>query len=110
MKQKISLLLIATLFLGLGALGENGYRLWLRFDQIEDELVRTRYQQQIQQIHFEGNSPILSTAERELRHGLSALLGKELNAGAEDLQQPGIVVGITGNSTILDQLLSLEDK
>jgi alpha-glucuronidase len=110
MKQKISLLLIATLFLGLGALGENGYRLWLRFDQIEDELLRTRYQQQIQQIYFEGDSPILSTAAKELTTGLSALLGKEITAGAKTLDQPGIVVGIAGISDILDPLLSSEEK
>lgn len=63
----------ATLF------GEDGYRLWLRYDKIDNPSLLQHYRNIISGIQFPTSSPTLIVAKKELVDGLEGLLGKKLN-------------------------------
>src|SRR6266487_3259000 len=63
----------ATLF------GEDGYRLWLRYDKIDNPSLLQQYRNIISGIQFPTSSPTLIVAKKELVDGLEGLLGKKLN-------------------------------
>lgn len=83
----------------------DGYRLWLRFDKIEQEAMRTAYLQQINQVYIDGDRPILKTAGSELTNNLSEMLGKQIPLVKQLPSQPGIIAGIIGESKIIDQAI-----
>lgn len=93
-------LLLFTFFQPLQA--EDGYRLWLRYDQLQDKKVLSVYQNSISTLVCEGNSPILSSAKEELQNGISGLLGSQLKNGA--LQNGSIVIGTPAGSPLIASL------
>ena len=62
---------------------DDGYRLWLRYDKIDDPVLLQQYQNAIQSILFQAESPTLSVAKQELINGLEGLLGKKINEGKD---------------------------
>jgi alpha-glucuronidase len=88
---------------------EDGYRLWLRFDLLENESLRQYYLQQIQQVWIDGESPVLHTAEKELIDGLSGLLGRVIPAANTPSRAPGVIAGVSGRSKMIDQVVSPEE-
>lgn len=70
------LLLLFILFLTLPAVhGEDGYRLWLRYDPITNKAVATGYKKNITGWMVPGNSPTLSLVKKEIQQGLTGLIG-----------------------------------
>ncbi|MDH4296929.1 MAG: alpha-glucuronidase, partial [Cyclobacteriaceae bacterium] len=57
------------------AFAEDGYRLWLRYDRIEDQLILKEYKKNVQAVTFERKSPTFQIAEDELVLALNGLLG-----------------------------------
>jgi alpha-glucuronidase len=57
---------------------EDGYRLWLRYDKIENSILLQQYRNKISSIHFFDNSPTLIVAKNELIQGLQGLLDKKI--------------------------------
>jgi alpha-glucuronidase len=82
---------------------EDGYRLWLRYDKIENEILRQTYSRQIQYVFLDGSSPILQTAEKELVQGLSGLLGQLIPTASEVQNRPGVMAGIIGQSSYISE-------
>jgi alpha-glucuronidase len=68
----ILLLLIATSSI---AKADDGYRLWLKYDLIEDISVREKYIQSAKFISVISNGTVAKTASEELQTGLQGLLG-----------------------------------
>jgi len=91
------------------ARAEDGYRLWLRYDKLQDAAKLKSYQQALKEIIFEGSSPTLAVAQKELSTGLSGLLGQEVPQ-AQRLTQGGAVVAGTPASSPLVKSLNLGDK
>ena len=60
---------------------EDGYRLWLRYDKIDDAALLKQYNAQINSVYFEKSSPTLDAAKRELIDGLQGLLSKKISEG-----------------------------
>ncbi|GAA4728954.1 alpha-glucuronidase family glycosyl hydrolase [Flavisolibacter ginsenosidimutans] len=60
---------------------EDGYRLWLRYDKIDDAALLQQYRSQIGSVSFENTSPTLSIAKKELLTGLEGLLNKKITGG-----------------------------
>jgi len=58
--------------------GEDGYRLWLRYDKIDDPTLLKEYRTAISSISFQGSSPTLDVAKKELMNGLEGLLDKKI--------------------------------
>ena len=111
MRNKIrNLLFLLLLCLVTGPIyAEDGYRLWLRYDKLQDEAKLKNYRQAITEVVFEGNSPTLAIAQKELTSGLSGLLGQEVPA-AQRLTQAGAVVAGTPANSALIKSLGLADK
>ncbi len=57
---------------------EDGYRLWLRYDKIENASLLQQYRQAINGIYLPVNSPVLKSAKAELLQALPGLLGKKI--------------------------------
>ncbi|HTE24739.1 alpha-glucuronidase family glycosyl hydrolase [Flavitalea sp.] len=75
--KMLKLLFIITLFVA-PVHGEDGYRLWLRFDKIKNAALLQQYRTAVSGIHLTGNSAILNTASVELKAALSGLLDRPL--------------------------------
>lgn len=76
MKRTICTLLLLTVLNSL--LAEDGYRLWLRYDKIDNKPLLQQYQALITSIHVPGASPVLVSARQELLTGLQGLLNKRI--------------------------------
>ena len=74
------ILLIATRFGYAQTLpnGDDGYRLWLKYDLITNVPRRQAYAQSAQFIGMTGNSAVLKSAADELQTGLKGRLGKSV--------------------------------
>lgn len=71
---------------------ENGYELWLRYQQVDNLSLRDAYRQKNTKVFFPGSSERLQTAKAELQAGLKALLDISLNqTGA--VEENTLVVG-----------------
>lgn len=77
-------LLLVLLCVGahLQGYADDGYRLWLKYDQLSDAKLRASWQEQARGIAVEGTTPVLQTAARELQLGLQGLLGRPLPVSA----------------------------
>ena len=102
-----------TLIVALGILlfpailtAKDGYNLWLQFDFIEDQGIRTTYLEQLANLIVAGDGLVLNTAAKELKSGLNSMLG-ELEPGASAAANQ-FIVGVLGTSSRLDQLISQE--
>jgi alpha-glucuronidase len=70
---------------------EDGYRLWLRYDKIDNNALLQQYRNDINSIVTNGSSPTITIAKNELLTGLRGLLGKKITA-ANEIQSGSIVL------------------
>lgn len=84
---------------------EDGYRLWLRYEKIDDINLLQQYKAALSGIYFAGNTPIMLAAKEELSNGLSGLLAKQLIIKNE-ITNKCIVAGTTTNPIIKSLILN----
>ena len=94
----ISIFLINQLF------ADDGYRLWLKYELIQNEEIREHYQSRIHNIFLPDDSQRSLIAHNELRSGLKALLGNDTFENNK-LEEPSIFLTITGYSKYVDRIL-----
>src|SRR5687768_10700502 len=70
--------LITGVLLCISVSAEDGYRLWLRYNTIDNATLLQQYRQQITSINCPSDYETLMSANAELRMGLSGLLGKNI--------------------------------
>ena len=87
---------------------ENGYRLWLRYDKIDDAKLLTRYQKEITGIQFNNIDATLHVAKEELLKGLQGLLDKKI-FGQNSIDEGTIICGTTASSTQIKSFFSLKE-
>ncbi len=75
--MKIFFVVLLFLSTSYSAFADNGYRLWLRYDPVENVQVRQQYQKAISGVFFPGNSATILAARQELLSGLKGLLSKQ---------------------------------
>ncbi|HVO74294.1 MAG TPA: alpha-glucuronidase family glycosyl hydrolase, partial [Ignavibacteriaceae bacterium] len=76
MKKLIyTVLFLYSVLYPLNLKAEDGYRLWLRYDLIQDQQMLNEYKNSITGLLIEGNSSTISAAKNELQKGLEGLLG-----------------------------------
>ena len=84
MKQLISLIVMFTAFISPIShaaemfAGEDGYRLWLKYDRINDPVQRHQYQKQLTRIYLPGQSGTTLAIRQELTAALPHLLAKPI--------------------------------
>ncbi|WP_276484916.1 alpha-glucuronidase family glycosyl hydrolase [Paraflavitalea pollutisoli] len=76
MKKTLCTLLFFVLLYPL--LAEDGYRLWLRYEKIDNNSLLQTYRAAINSIQVTGNSAVIASARQELLTGLQGLLGKSV--------------------------------
>ncbi|WP_437179349.1 alpha-glucuronidase family glycosyl hydrolase [Pontibacter liquoris] len=106
MYKSVCLLLLLLAFTAVGQklLAEDGYRLWLRYEQVPDAARLQAYRQAVQEIVVQGNSPTLAAAQKELQAGLSGLLGQPIPARQAPSQQRILLAGTPASSTLIKEL------
>src|ERR1700722_4508347 len=78
-----------------GVDGEDGYRAWLRYDEISDARLKQEYQRTISSILVDGRSDTNQVVRAELAAALSGLLGKTIPITHSILDSGSIIVGTT---------------
>ncbi len=79
-KLLIATLVVASIFLSGYSKAEDGYKLWLRYNKIEDVALLKAYQQSIKNYLLDGVSPTHGVIEAELKIALPQLLDKKISA------------------------------
>ncbi len=105
---KICRIIISAVFIlnCLNVDAEDGYRLWLRYDNITDVQVIKQYNSSISGILFEGKSSTIAVAKEELLAGLAGLLGKNIPAVSRVKGNGIIIAGTPENSEVIASLTS----
>jgi alpha-glucuronidase len=109
----LKLLFIITLFVA-QVHGEDGYRLWLRFDKVKNTALLQHYRASVSGIQLTGNSPTLHVALGELKAAVSGLLDRPLvtyskpENGTLFLATSSVAADIAGRSGIDYKLLGKE--
>jgi alpha-glucuronidase len=110
MSKKITLALFV--FISAQLFADDGYRLWLKYDLIKNAARRAEYKRFTQFINTElDKTPMLQSAEKELRMGISGLLGHTVSKTANNrggiilkkdlsLSKEGYTI-VSGNGNIL---------
>jgi len=88
---------------------EDGYRLWLRYDSIENASKLNKYKKDIKVIHFPEDSVTLRAAREELTKGVAGLLGFSVKFTDKLTESGTLVVGTPKSSNIVASL-SLDGK
>jgi alpha-glucuronidase len=80
--------------------GEDGYRLWLRYDQLP-RLALEAYRSHLTSIVVPGDSAVLQAIRSELASGCSGLLGQAVPFKGEANQDGALVVGTPKSSPLI---------
>ena len=92
-------LLALLLFAAASVSAEDGYRLWLRYDQVPAPTLAA-YRSQITSVIVEGRSPTTEIIRDELRNGLNGLLGTQVPL-AEKIERDGAIIVTTSNGSLI---------
>lgn len=110
--MEYKLLVIAAIILNAitfeNSFSENGYRLWLRYDKIQDAKILSGYEQVVQEIVIEGSSPVFDAVRNELTLGLNGLLGKEVSTSSKASKNNVILIGTPDTSPLIKSLVKAE--
>ena len=60
------------------ASGDDGYRLWLKYDQISDKAYLKECGKAFNSVMVTGDSPVLRAAHEELLAGLGGMTGRNI--------------------------------
>jgi len=92
MVKKILIVLIAGLLMPqIDLKGEDGYRLWLRYEMIADQQRLTSYRKTIQGWHVSGSTATMQVIRNEMRIALGGLLGKSIPE-SDNVNMNGLVI------------------
>ena len=108
-KLNLFILLFSIFVSSPGLNGEDGYRLWLRYDKISDNLLLGQYKNFITGWIIEGQSPVLLAAGKELQMGLNGLLASAIPS-EKTVKRDGFIVAGTPASSPVIASLKLNDK
>src|SRR4051812_21744917 len=102
MKQRLLLIFIILIYNSVSA--EDGYRLWLRYNTIDNPSLLQQYRQQITGINCPADNGKLIAALQELQTGLSGLLGKKVPVQTAVINGT-ILLGLPAHSPVIRKLV-----
>ncbi len=76
--RRLSLVLAFGLLAAGSVRADDGYRLWLRYDLVDDSTLLAHYRASVSEIVAQGGSETADAALEELRRGLRGLLGRDV--------------------------------
>lgn len=83
---------------------EDGYRLWLRYDRIEDRALLQQYSNQVTAIQQAASTPTLQAAQQELQTGLQGLLGRQVSVQTT-LVNGSVIIGTPATVSLISSLV-----
>ncbi len=86
---------------------EDGYRLWLRYDKVDNSKLLQQYRNAISYIQFAHASPTLAAAKEEMIDGLQGLLDKKILL--QNSTENGTILVVTAADSIIYSLISRDD-
>jgi alpha-glucuronidase len=95
---------ILFLLVSIGTHAENGYRLWLRYDKIQDAALLSKYQSICNELIMEGRSETFYVAREEMVNGLNGLLGRNIVLSKTVGSDGCILIGTPGSSSAIASL------
>ena len=107
--MKRAMLLFYSIAIAACCCADDGYRLWLCYDKINDNNILQQYKNTISSINFYGSSPTLTAAKKELQNGLQGLLYKKIPEQSQ-INNGSILAGIASNSSIKNLSLNIDEK
>ena len=109
MKKYYYIFIVLVLAQFASVYADDGYRLWLKYDLIEDVSLLNQYRENIQAVSFRGDSASIQIAKDELANGLAGLLGKEIPEVDNSQNDRVIMIGAIENLSP-DIKADLEEK
>ncbi|MFT4092468.1 MAG: alpha-glucuronidase family glycosyl hydrolase [Niabella sp.] len=103
--MKSLFLIICLLAVNVFVNAEDGYRLWLRYDKINNATLLQQYRRAIAGIQINAASSTLNAAKQELEAGLKGMLGKALPVQNE-IHDCSVVAGTPASSPIIRQFFA----
>jgi alpha-glucuronidase len=86
---------------------DDGYKLWLRYDLINDSHLLNQYNNLTRTIYIEEGSPTLLIARNELKNGIEGLLGKHAYL-TNSIDNSSIIIGKSSNQRIKSFLAKID--
>lgn len=86
------------------ASGEDGYRLWLRYDAISDTEAVLAYRSSLRQLMVEGSSATMQAVKEELQSALGCMLGTQVPFVSQVRENGTLLVGTPGTSALIASL------
>ncbi|MCF8335354.1 MAG: alpha-glucuronidase [Bacteroidales bacterium] len=82
---------------------EDGYRLWLRYEPIENAELRNEYRSMLREINFPGESPTFQAAREELNRGIEGLFNSKISITDNDsiIKEGTLIVGTPSSSDLI---------
>src|SRR4051794_11171895 len=80
------------------ARGEDGYRLWLRYEPVSSAARRDEYRAALRELVIDGRSPALDAAARELLAALPTMLDQPLARADAPTADGALVVSSRADS------------
>lgn len=85
---------------------EDGYRLWLRYDEVSEANLLSDYREHATQVVIQESSPIFEAVAEELQRGLSGLLGKPVAVTSTVSQDGAVIAGTGEKSSVVRELIN----
>ena len=86
---------------------EDGYRLWLRYDKIDDNDLLQQYRSKISSLYFTDTSATMLAAKKEMITGLQGLLGMQIQV--HDKMTNAAVMFSTARNSIISSVVTAEE-
>ncbi len=93
--------LLCVVFFAQTVKADDGYRLWLRYEQLPSRSLEN-YRQRVKSITVQGKSDTFDAIRRELTVGCSGLLGTQIEV--KDDEQASVVIGSPQTSSLVRRL------
>ena len=92
------------LFINYLIFAEDGYRLWLRYDKIDNSELLSAYKTALGQVIVEGSSKTMMAVREEIEMGLSGLLDTDIDFADKPLPGNVLIVSTPRNSKFIESL------
>ena len=115
MQTKYSTYYVLLAVCGLFCCGHNlsyaddGYELWMKYNQIEDAARLAEYQQTIISITVEGQIQTCRIIRDELKRGLGGLLGKEIPIIESSPKNGSLIIGTPTSSAVSKEFIETSE-
>jgi alpha-glucuronidase len=98
------LLLLLSVFEIKDANAEDGYRMWLRYDPVNDQDLLREYRTLLSRVILNDDTRTMSAVKSEITHGLNGLLGTRITFDSSLTGDGTLVLGTPHNSPLIASL------